>query len=282
MVFLAPLQAFMAYPSSLNSLAPGYSPWDDTSMLIHSLSDGIMLSQDEYNPHGVEGMRIPDFAEVYRFMGSVFDLDTQGHVQKLKEIDPINFETALLLMRNLTINLSSPDFEPIREIKILLEPLNRLKQVDACLNMTQGVLEGVVGEELGVLPGMDSIFPALALQRLVGFFGNQSKYFQNLAENANHGRLALTDDIEVAFNANTTQNYVGSRSFIQETQITSSVLGNLLDVVKEVQVACVELQNLTYSSSCPPSVEQLELHLHFIDFSSGRKVALILDMSCLK
>lgn len=30
----------------------------------------------------------------------------------------------------------------------------------------------MVGEELGVLPGMDSIFSALALERLVGFFGN--------------------------------------------------------------------------------------------------------------
>ncbi|CAL5422478.1 unnamed protein product [Camellia sinensis] len=49
-------------------------------------------------------------------MGSVFDPDTQGHVQKLKEMYPINFETALLLMRNLTINLLSPDFEPIREV----------------------------------------------------------------------------------------------------------------------------------------------------------------------
>ncbi|XP_028059091.1 protein REVEILLE 8-like isoform X3 [Camellia sinensis] len=122
----------MAYPTSLNSLAPGYSPWDDTSMLIHSPSGGIMLSQDEYNLHGVEadigskgvarisnsgidGIRslsrtissselskqgkpgslfhgIPDFAKVYSFMGIVFDPDTQGHVQKLKEMDPINFE----------------------------------------------------------------------------------------------------------------------------------------------------------------------------------------------
>nr|XP_016506061.1 PREDICTED: uncharacterized protein At1g26090, chloroplastic-like isoform X4 [Nicotiana tabacum] len=56
--------------------------------------------------------------------------------------------------------------------KMLLEPLNKLKQADARLNMTQGVLEGVVGEELGVLPGMDSIFSSLALERLVGFFGN--------------------------------------------------------------------------------------------------------------
>lgn len=36
---------------------------------------------------------IPDFAEVYSFIGSVFDPDTRGHVQKLKEMDPINFET---------------------------------------------------------------------------------------------------------------------------------------------------------------------------------------------
>uniref|UniRef100_A0A7N0ZTM8 Uncharacterized protein n=2 Tax=Kalanchoe fedtschenkoi TaxID=63787 RepID=A0A7N0ZTM8_KALFE len=55
--------------------------------------------------------------------------------------------------------------------KMLLEPLKKLKQADASLNLTQGVLEGVVGEELGVLPGMDSLFSALALERLVGFFG---------------------------------------------------------------------------------------------------------------
>ncbi|XP_026386727.1 uncharacterized protein At1g26090, chloroplastic-like isoform X2 [Papaver somniferum] len=52
--------------------------------------------------------------------------------------------------------------------KMLLEPLNQLKKADARLNFTQGVIEGVVGEELGVLPGMGSIFAALALQKLVG------------------------------------------------------------------------------------------------------------------
>lgn len=60
----------------------------------------------------------------------------------------------------------------IETTKMFLEPLNWLKQADARLNMTQGVLGGVVGEELGVLPGMDSIFSAFALERLVGFFGN--------------------------------------------------------------------------------------------------------------
>lgn len=36
---------------------------------------------------------IPDFSEVYSFIGSVFDPDSKGHAQKLREMDPINFET---------------------------------------------------------------------------------------------------------------------------------------------------------------------------------------------
>uniref|UniRef100_A0A453PDR1 ArsA/GET3 Anion-transporting ATPase-like domain-containing protein n=1 Tax=Aegilops tauschii subsp. strangulata TaxID=200361 RepID=A0A453PDR1_AEGTS len=54
--------------------------------------------------------------------------------------------------------------------KMLLEPLDRLKKVDAQSNLTQGVLEGIVGEELGVLPGMDSICSVLSLQKLLNFF----------------------------------------------------------------------------------------------------------------
>ncbi|CAN4118939.1 unnamed protein product [Withania somnifera] len=155
-VVLVPLQASMGYPSSMNSLPPGYPSWDDTSVLISSPSDGVIPSQDEYHLQRIQadigskgatlisnssisGIRvsnrtvpiselpeqsklgsvphgIPDFAEVYSFIGSVFDPDTIGHEQKLKEMDPINFETVLLLMRNLTMNLSSPDFEPIKNV----------------------------------------------------------------------------------------------------------------------------------------------------------------------
>lgn len=61
----------------------------------------------------------------------------------------------------------------LQTTKMILEPLKKLKQADAQLNMTQGVLEGVVGEELGVLPGMDSIFSSLELERFVGFFLSQ-------------------------------------------------------------------------------------------------------------
>lgn len=153
---LVPLQASMCYPSSMNSLPPGYPSWDDASVLINSPSGGVMASQDEYHLQRIQadigskgatlisnsnisGIRssnrtassselpeqskfgsvphgIPDFAEVYSFIGSVFDPDTRGHVQKLKEMDPINFETVLLLMRNLTMNLSNPDFEPIKNV----------------------------------------------------------------------------------------------------------------------------------------------------------------------
>ncbi|XP_020084641.1 protein REVEILLE 6-like isoform X1 [Ananas comosus] len=59
---------------------------------------------------------MPDFARVYSFLGSVFDPSTSGHLQKLKEMDPIDVETVLLLMRNLSINLISPDFEDHRKL----------------------------------------------------------------------------------------------------------------------------------------------------------------------
>ncbi|CAH8353686.1 unnamed protein product [Eruca vesicaria subsp. sativa] len=36
---------------------------------------------------------MPNFAEVYRFIGSVFDPNTSGHLHRLKQMDPINMET---------------------------------------------------------------------------------------------------------------------------------------------------------------------------------------------
>ncbi|XP_042373591.1 protein REVEILLE 3-like isoform X2 [Zingiber officinale] len=79
-----------------------------------------------------------DFAKVYSFLGSVFEPGSTGHLEKLKEMDPIDVETVcylpqpepftnvarlaeclmlsfsskvLLLMRNLALNLISPDYE---------------------------------------------------------------------------------------------------------------------------------------------------------------------------
>ncbi|XP_024971430.1 protein REVEILLE 6-like [Cynara cardunculus var. scolymus] len=70
----------------------------------------------EQRTHGLPLRVLPDFAQVYGFIGSVFDPSTSGHLQKLKKMDPIDVETVLLLMRNLSINLSSPDFEDHRQL----------------------------------------------------------------------------------------------------------------------------------------------------------------------
>lgn len=39
---------------------------------------------------------MPDFGQVYAFLGSIFDPSTSGHLQKLREMDPINIETVSL------------------------------------------------------------------------------------------------------------------------------------------------------------------------------------------
>ncbi|KAB1204903.1 Protein REVEILLE 6 [Morella rubra] len=70
----------------------------------------IAETTDKRN-HGHPLRVLPDFAQVYNFIGSVFDPNATGHLQKLKKMDPIDVETVLLLMRNLSINLTSPDFE---------------------------------------------------------------------------------------------------------------------------------------------------------------------------
>ncbi|XP_074581645.1 protein REVEILLE 6-like [Curcuma longa] len=59
---------------------------------------------------------MPDFAQVYSFLGSVFDPNTSGHLQRLKMMDPIDVETVLILMQNLAFNLTSPEFEDLRRL----------------------------------------------------------------------------------------------------------------------------------------------------------------------
>uniref|UniRef100_A0A6N2N793 Uncharacterized protein n=1 Tax=Salix viminalis TaxID=40686 RepID=A0A6N2N793_SALVM len=70
----------------------------------------------EKGKHGQSFRVLPDFAQVYGFIGSVFDPNVTGHLQQLKKMDPIDVETVLLLMRNLAINLTSPGFEEYREL----------------------------------------------------------------------------------------------------------------------------------------------------------------------
>nr|XP_018681312.1 PREDICTED: protein REVEILLE 6-like isoform X3 [Musa acuminata subsp. malaccensis] len=75
------------------------------------------LPNCEKNCQGNQVPSLRDFIQVYNFLGSVFDPSTSCHLQKLREMDPLDVETVLLLMRNLSINLTSPDFED--HIKLL-------------------------------------------------------------------------------------------------------------------------------------------------------------------
>ncbi|CAA7044411.1 unnamed protein product [Microthlaspi erraticum] len=149
---MPPLQVSTSF-STPNSDMPGYTSWDEASMLLNRVispqqelatllgaeadigSKGLLnvsspstsgVGSSSRTVSGSENVKqtkqppvlhgVPDFAEVYNFIGSVFDPETRGHVEKLKEMDPINFETVVLLMRNLTVNLSNPDFESARKV----------------------------------------------------------------------------------------------------------------------------------------------------------------------
>ncbi|XP_042046307.1 protein REVEILLE 3-like isoform X1 [Salvia splendens] len=59
---------------------------------------------------------LPDFAQVYRFIGRLFDSSAKDHLTELKKMDPINIETVLMLMNNLSANLISPEFENHRKL----------------------------------------------------------------------------------------------------------------------------------------------------------------------
>ncbi|KAL2894245.1 Protein REVEILLE 8 [Bienertia sinuspersici] len=94
-------QTAMTYSTPNSSIAPGYPAWSDASVLTNPVTSrsvqAFELPKQGISPllHG-----LPDFAEVYSFIGSVFDPDTKGHVRKLKEMDPINFFSK----RSITLN----------------------------------------------------------------------------------------------------------------------------------------------------------------------------------
>ncbi|XP_058105660.1 protein REVEILLE 6-like isoform X2 [Magnolia sinica] len=91
--------------------------------------------------HGPPLRVMPDFSQVYTFIGSVFDPNTSGHLQKLKQMDPVNIEAALLLMKNLSINLSTPNFKNHRrrlssyEV-VSLTKLNPVMPTTSSMHMT--------------------------------------------------------------------------------------------------------------------------------------------------
>ncbi|MFQ6670594.1 hypothetical protein Gotur_035452 [Gossypium turneri] len=90
------------------NIAPNccYSSSKESTPRIWSFGEKIAQGD-----HRKQSRVVPDFSQVYTFLGSVFDPGASGHLQILKQMDPINVETVVLLMRNLATNLKSPEFE---------------------------------------------------------------------------------------------------------------------------------------------------------------------------
>ncbi|CAN1309038.1 Protein REVEILLE 5 [Linum perenne] len=99
-----------------------------TQGITCSSSTLMLQSSNDSTPRTLQARQkvrnavMPDFAQVYSFIGSVFDPNASGHVEKLKQMDPINLETVMLLMRNLSFNLTSPEFEDHRKVLASYNP----------------------------------------------------------------------------------------------------------------------------------------------------------------
>ncbi|XP_027772127.1 protein REVEILLE 6-like isoform X1 [Solanum pennellii] len=126
-------------PLSVSGNTINFSPWtydnvpaistiqmrkDDAQLSSGGVMQNCSSSSNENNPRinktkesndqneSQKQMKVmPDFAQVYSFIGSVFDPSMRDHLQRLKKLDPIDIQTALMLMKNLSFNLSSPEFE---------------------------------------------------------------------------------------------------------------------------------------------------------------------------
>ncbi|XP_020231117.1 uncharacterized protein LOC109811716 [Cajanus cajan] len=123
-------------------------------------------------------------------------------------------------------------------------------------------------------------------QRFTVNTGHSSIVISNNLNDVNIGKTFSNLDAFSAFlfvlNPLISKKCTGSRSMAHETQLTSSLLSNLLDVVEEVQSARIEIRNLVEAKFYSHSVQRLDLQLSFIDFYSGRKVKATFDITCLK
>ncbi|KAL2469021.1 Protein REVEILLE 6 [Forsythia ovata] len=91
------------YSSSSNESTPRLWPSNESNPQVKEKQDKLTKV-------------MPDFAKVYSFIGSVFDPNASDHLERLKKMDRINVETAVMLMKNLSMNLMSPEFEDHRRM----------------------------------------------------------------------------------------------------------------------------------------------------------------------
>ncbi|XP_019159593.1 PREDICTED: protein REVEILLE 5-like isoform X1 [Ipomoea nil] len=95
-------------------------------------------SENGKNKQNKQIRAVPDFARVYEFIGSIFDPNSSDHLQRLNQMDPINVETALILMKNLSANLVSPEFEGFRRLLSSYGAVSEEDKAGALLSRTSG------------------------------------------------------------------------------------------------------------------------------------------------
>ncbi|CAH1428903.1 unnamed protein product [Lactuca virosa] len=79
-----------------------------------------------------------------------------------------------------------------------------------------------------------------------------------------------------------TQKHIDHTSLAYETQMNSSVLGNLVDVMEEIQLARIELKNLIHARFHVSLDKHLHLELYFFNSIIRKKATVTLNTSCLK
>ncbi|XP_062183147.1 protein REVEILLE 8-like isoform X2 [Phragmites australis] len=127
-------QSQIAPPASFpgDSLFMAASSFSNTSMEWAGSSSEASADRDVQDEL-IELPLSPDdlhFAQVYRFVGDIFDPNTpcpvEVHLQKLKDMNDITVKTILLVLRNLETNLSAPQFEPVRRLLSTYDPRREL------------------------------------------------------------------------------------------------------------------------------------------------------------
>ncbi|XP_010669941.2 uncharacterized protein LOC104887059 isoform X1 [Beta vulgaris subsp. vulgaris] len=111
-------------------------------------------------------------------------------------------------------------------------------------------------------------------------------FISNTLNNAKISKMFHGVDACSAFSfvlsGETNRVYSGFRTIAEEMQKCSSSLHTLLDVVEEVELGMIELRNLTAISFLQTSAGKLDLQICFTDFNSGARVAVTIDITCLK
>ncbi|XP_024959726.1 uncharacterized protein LOC112500464 [Cynara cardunculus var. scolymus] len=116
------------------------------------------------------------------------------------------------------------------------------------------------------------VIPSISISNILNEM-NINKHFKDMDASTVFGFV---------FDAGITQRQVGAASLAQETQTTSSLLGNLVDVMEEIQLARIELRNLVHARFHTSLDESLYLELYFFDPNGRKKATITLNASCLK